>query len=150
MALVKAGADVHCTDEEGYGSSGHILALLVRRSAGLDGPSTRGGAEGAAGLAVQVDDAALGVGGRQRQRRVRFSGCVLVSLVCQCGLELQEWLLRLCRKKALHWASQNGHTERATALVEAGADVHCNGTERVRVLGLFRGFRECAPQWREG
>jgi hypothetical protein len=82
-----------------------------------------------------------------------------VSLGCrQCGcgrsvdsgVELQEWLFRLCRKKALHWASQNGHTETAMALVEAGADVHCNGTERVRVLGLFRGFGECAPQWREG
>ncbi len=41
------------------------------------------------------------------------------------GLELQEWLLRLCRGTALHLASYNGHTETAIALVEAGADVHC-------------------------
>ncbi len=41
------------------------------------------------------------------------------------GLELQEWLLRLCRSTALHRASLNGHTETAMALVKAGADVHC-------------------------
>ena len=33
--------------------------------------------------------------------------------------------VRLCRGTALHWASGNGHTETAMALVTAGADVHC-------------------------
>ncbi len=40
------------------------------------------------------------------------------------GMELQEWLLLLCRWTALHYASQNGHTETSLALVKAGADVH--------------------------
>ncbi len=31
----------------------------------------------------------------------------------------------LCRRTALHKASENGHTETAQALVAAGADVHC-------------------------
>ncbi len=35
----------------------------------------------------------------------------------------------LCRRTALHCASQNGHTEIAMALVKAGADVHCNGND---------------------
>ncbi len=37
-----------------------------------------------------------------------------------------EWLLWLCRWTVLHYASQNGHTATALALVKAGADVHCN------------------------
>ena len=41
MALVKAGADVHCTDNFGYGFSGCFLVSLVCHSAGLDGPSSR-------------------------------------------------------------------------------------------------------------
>ncbi len=41
------------------------------------------------------------------------------------GADLQECKLWLCRRTALHLASQNGHTETALALVEAGADVHC-------------------------
>ncbi len=45
------------------------------------------------------------------------------------GVALQEWLRRLCRWTAVHWASQNGHTETAMALVEAGADVHCKANE---------------------
>jgi hypothetical protein len=42
MALAKAGVDVHCKDDDGYGFSGFILVLLVCRRAGADGPSTRG------------------------------------------------------------------------------------------------------------
>ncbi len=34
-----------------------------------------------------------------------------------------------CRLTALHFASMNGHTETAKALVAAGADVHCTNTE---------------------
>ncbi len=30
----------------------------------------------------------------------------------------------LCRRTALHWASKNGKTQTAVALVKAGADVH--------------------------
>ncbi len=30
-----------------------------------------------------------------------------------------------CRRTALHWASENGCTETAMALVKVGADVHC-------------------------
>jgi hypothetical protein len=39
-------------------------------------------------------------------------------------VELQECLFGLCRRTALHYASYNGHTETAMALVKAGADVH--------------------------
>jgi hypothetical protein len=39
--------------------------------------------------------------------------------------ELQECLCWLCRFTALHYASSNGHTATAMALVTAGADVHC-------------------------
>ena len=36
--------------------------------------------------------------------------------------------LRLCRNTALHYASMNGHTETAKAVVKAGADVRCKNT----------------------
>jgi hypothetical protein len=44
MALVEAGADVHCKDNDGYGygSRGCILVSLVCHRSGADGPSTRG------------------------------------------------------------------------------------------------------------
>ena len=64
--------------------------------------------------------------------------------VGRLGLELQEWLAWLCRRTALHLASDNGHTETAMALVKAGADVHCKNTDgcgsalglRPRVAGM--------------
>jgi ankyrin repeat protein len=34
-----------------------------------------------------------------------------------------------CRQTALHWASNNGHTETAMALAKAGADVHCKDND---------------------
>ncbi len=88
------------------------------------------------------DGNGAGRGGRGRalqgQRRVRFSRLHpgVVGLP-QCGggwsvdsgVELQEWPLRLCRWTALHWASQDGHTETAMALVEAGVDVHCKDND---------------------
>ncbi len=63
---------------------------------------------------------------------------MLVSLGCrQCGdgpvrrlgMELQEWLVRLCRRTALHWASQNGHTETAMALFKVDTDVQCTAND---------------------
>jgi hypothetical protein len=66
MALVKAGADMRCKDSDGYcltlGAASSCRC--VPRSAGAAGPSTRLGAAGVAGLAVQVDGAALGVAER--------------------------------------------------------------------------------------
>jgi hypothetical protein len=41
VALVRAGADVHCKAANGYGSSGWILMSLGCHSAGADGPATR-------------------------------------------------------------------------------------------------------------
>jgi hypothetical protein len=68
---------------------------------------------------------------------VQPSGCIPVSLGCHSvgaagpsnRVWLQEWLFWLCRRKALHWASQNGHTETAMALVKADADVQCKDTD---------------------
>jgi hypothetical protein len=150
MALAKAGADVHCKDNEGYGFSGCILVPLGSPQCWADGPWTRGGAAGVAVLAVQNDGAAqsvaqrphgdgdgAGQGGRGRalqgQQGVRCSGCVLVSSVCRSagrtvrplGAELRERLFWLCRRTALHLTSWFGHTETAMALAKAGADVHC-------------------------
>jgi hypothetical protein len=100
-------------------------------------------------LEVQVHGAALGVaerpdrdgdcagqGGRgralQEQGWVRFSGCILVSLVCHsvgadgpCTRSGAAGIpIGLCRQMALHWASLEGHKVTAMALVKAGADVH--------------------------
>ncbi len=54
MALVKAGADVNCKDNDGYGLRAVcIVVSLVRQSVGADGPSTQGVAAGVpAGLLV--------------------------------------------------------------------------------------------------
>ncbi len=120
MALVKAGADVHCKSNVGYGSRASSLCGCVADSAGADGPvhSALELPEWLC-LAVQEDGAALGVGerqpgdgdgageggrrcARQKQRRVRLSGFMFVRSVCsQCGggrsvhsaLELTQWLL---------------------------------------------------------
>ncbi len=43
-----------------------------------------------------------------------------------------------CRKTALHYASENGHTEMAKALVVAGADVHRQDNN-----GYGRGYVAC-------
>jgi hypothetical protein len=152
LALVHAGADVHCKDADGYGSRGFILGSVGFPT--VSGRTVRpfgGGAAGVPALAVQVDGAALcvaegphgdgagaGQGGRGRalqgQRRVRFSGlhrCVGWVITVRggrsvhSGVELQECRFWLCRWTALHLASLNGHTETAMELVEAGADVHC-------------------------
>jgi hypothetical protein len=62
-------------------------------------------------------------------------------------LELQEWLLRLCRKTALHRASQEGHTATAMALVEAGADVRCKTNDGYgSALGLHARVVVGSPQ----
>jgi hypothetical protein len=139
MALVEAGADVRCKNNEGYGSRGCILVPLNRHSAGRTVGPLGCGAAGVAGSAVQQYGAALcvaqrphgdgdgaGQGGRGRalqgERRVRFSGCIVGS---STRLELQERLVRLCSNTALHLALRYGHTVTAMALVKAGADVRC-------------------------
>ncbi len=85
MALVKAGADVHCKDNDGYGFLAASWSHRHVTQCGADGPSTRAGA---AGVAV--------------------------------------WL---CRRTALHYASSNGYTATAMALVKAGADVRCKAND---------------------
>ena len=53
------------------------------------------------------------------------------------ALELHECRLGLCRRTALHlasdrsrhYASERGHLETAMALVKAGADVHCKAND---------------------
>ena len=62
---------------------------------------------------------------------------IVVSLVCQragrtvrpLGVERQECLGGLCRWTALHWASLQGNTKTAMALVKAGADVRCKADD---------------------
>jgi hypothetical protein len=79
-------------------------------------------------------------------------GCILGSVgfptvsgrtVRPLGAKLQECLFWLCRRTALHLASEKGHTETAMALVKAGADVQGKtnegyGSSRLhpRVVGL--------------
>jgi hypothetical protein len=156
MALVKAGADVHGKNSLGYGFSGlHSRVGWVATVRGGRSVHSGVGLQECLLLFMQEHGAALGVaerpdgdgvgageGGRgcarQGQRRVRFleaaSSCrwfaaVSGRTVRPLGVELKEVLLRLCRETALHWASQNGHTETAMVLVKAGADVHCKDTE---------------------
>ncbi len=45
------------------------------------------------------------------------------------ALGLKQWLLSLCRRTALHYASARDYTETAVALVKAGADVHCKDND---------------------
>jgi hypothetical protein len=157
MALVKAGADVHCKDNDGYGCTGCMLVSLGRRQC-------RGGRSVESGVELQerlvccagIQRCTMRRGTATRRRRWRWSrrartctartttgtvqpsGCIVVSLGRrQCGggrsvnsgVELQERLLRLRRSTALHYASLNGHTETAMALVKAGADVHCKDND---------------------
>jgi hypothetical protein len=167
MALVKAGADVRCKDNDGYGFSCCIGSSgIVRRV--RCGRSVHSEWSCSCRWAVQVDGAALGVierphgdgdcagqGGRGRalqdQRRVRFleaassRRCVGYNAgrtVRALRTELQEWLVSLCRNTALHLASLNGHTETATTLAKAGADAHCknNMGYRSRAVSLCRRF----------
>jgi hypothetical protein len=172
MALAKAGADVHCKDNDGYGSRGCILVSLGRHGAGADGPSNRvcSRRSGWFGCA----------GGRRctgrrrtatRRRRWRWwrrawtftprtttgtvqrSGCILASScrwfaavhgrpVFRPRLELQEWLLWLCSRTALHDASLHGQTETAMALIKVGADVHCKDNDGYGSSGYLGELRE--------
>ena len=66
----------------------------------------------------------------------------------------------LCRNTALHIASKCGHTEKAMALVKAGADVHCKNSygcgvwlardSHARAFGSLVAIcdRLHAPRWR--
>jgi hypothetical protein len=84
---------------------------------------------------------------------VQTSGCILVSLVrCSAGAAgpsdrvwLQEWLVWLRRRTALHDASDTGHPETVIALVRAGADVHARtSTGTVQPSGcILVGMSQC-------
>ncbi len=59
-------------------------------------------------------------------------------------------MLRLCRWTALIYASQDGHTETAMALVKAGADVHCkddDGYGSSRLHPCVVGFPRFGDRW---
>ena len=130
------------------------MSLGVRQCGG-DGQSRRGGAAGLPGwlcrrtalhdasqnahteTALALVEAGADVHGKANDG-CGFSGCIGVSVgLPRCGggrsgdsvVELQEWLFWLCRWTALHFASLNGHTETAMALVKAGADVHCKDND---------------------
>jgi hypothetical protein len=106
MALVKAGADVRCNCNDGYGSAlGLPPSLFGLSHCGAAGLSSRVGAAGVAGLAVQEHGAArcvvqrphgdgdgAGQGGRRRalqgHRRVQFLGLhPRVVGMSQCGAD---------------------------------------------------------------
>jgi hypothetical protein len=152
MALVKARADVHSKNYYGYGSRTASSSRWVRNSAGAAGPSTRGvelqewlfwlcrrtavqdaSHNGHTETAMALVKAGAdvhskdndGCGFRRLHRRVAGLSQCGGGRSVDSGVGLQEWLRRLCRGTAVHWASQNGHTETAMALVKAGADVHC-------------------------
>ncbi len=77
--------------------------------------------------------------------------CRLVSYIAgrtvrALVVELKEVLLRLCRRTALHWASQKGHTETGMALIKAGADVRCKDNDGYGCSRLHRrvdGLPQC-------
>jgi hypothetical protein len=100
MALVKAGADVHCKDSAGCGSTGCILGSLGCHTCGLDGPSSRGSAAGACVRlcsSTALHDASYNGRTATAMALVKAgadvhceanggygsTGCILVSLVCQ-------------------------------------------------------------------
>jgi hypothetical protein len=61
-------------------------------------------------------------------------------------MELQGWLVWLCRCTAVYSASYNGHTETAVALVKAGTDVHCTDNDGYDSRGgmlVSLGCRQC-------
>jgi hypothetical protein len=113
MALLAAGADVHCQTEKGYGA-GRCIGQFASRPL----------AEGAGGG-----------GGFGFQDCLRGAGACLAA-----------WL---CRWTALHYASQNGHTETAKALLAAGADVRCE-TEKGYGEGRCRALRFASGPFAEG
>ncbi len=76
---------------------------------------------------------------RLHARSVGFA-TVLGGRSVHSGVERQECPFGLCRRTALHSASQNGHTETAMALVKAGADVHCKANDGCGSSGLHRDY----------
>ncbi len=50
--------------------------------------------------------------------------CIVGEAPCICVGWCDAGACWLCRRTALHHASENGHTETVTALVDSGADVH--------------------------
>jgi hypothetical protein len=131
-------------------------------------------------LALQPDGAArcvakrphgdgdgAGQGGRGRalqvKRRVwfleaassgRLGSYIAWWTVRPLGAELQECMFSLCRFTALHYASSNGHTETALALVKAGADVHFKSNDgygfsrqHPRVVGWLQCGTDSPSAW---
>ncbi len=162
LALVKAGANVHCMDNNGYGRQAaswcHWFATVLGGRSVHSGRSCKeclfglclfglcmfwlcrltalhcASKQGRTETAMALVKAGADVHRKDNEGyAVRFSGCILASLGCHSagrtvrplGAERQDCLFWLCRQTALHFASQNGHTETAMALVKAGADVHC-------------------------
>jgi ankyrin repeat protein len=153
LALIKAGADVHYTTNDGSGSRRRILVSVVCQTRGgrsvHSGWSCRGAclAEQGYGASLGVaerphgDGDGAGRGGRRRALQGRFCVRFLgpqprVFRLPQCGADgastrggaagVHVWL---CSRTALHLASENGHTETEMALVEAGAEVHCENND---------------------
>ncbi len=149
LALLARDVDVDSKAYDGYGSRGCILALLIGQNAGravrplgVELQDCLCGCAGRRRCSLRWIMAT-------RRRRWRSSrraqtctartpagtvfgaasscGCVAHKArrtVRPLGLELQEFFVWLCRSTALHYASLDGHTETAMALVKAGADVH--------------------------
>jgi hypothetical protein len=151
LALVKAGADMHCKDRAGYGRVGlsHVSSvsesvartvrpvgvelqdyLLVcqeystRSSAGRGAhPHSAGVCRDARGLALP---GILLVRSRPSSSLIVWSPLRRMSNGPSSRVGATGVSLLLCSNTALlHLASRDGHTETAIALVKAGADVHC-------------------------
>jgi ankyrin repeat protein len=80
-------------------------------------------------------------------RASSLCGCVAHSArrtVRPLREECQECRFGLCRRTALHFASEQWHPETAMALVKAGADVHCKSNDGYCArFGTVRGPKVC-------
>ncbi len=158
--LIKAGADVRCKDNDGYGgpfiqielaSSPVVrvgerlrraignapLAFGMYRSTALHLAVLHDGIHTAtvlvkAGADVHCDDNKGYALGQHRGPDASLSIGSLSEIV-PCFVTLP------CRNTALHIAAKNGHTETAIAMFKAGADVHCKNNAGYD-LGVHREY----------
>ncbi len=140
LALAKAGADVHCKTNDGYGPRGVILGPVSlprtrrtvhsARCCTIPGLRFRWTALHRASLngRTQTAMALVKAGADVNCKDNVGSGSRAASLCRWFATVLRGVLVWLRRLTALHLASQKGHTEMAIALVKAGADVHCKAT----------------------